>query len=60
MEKCFADNSETGKCDALTVKKCEGCSFYKTEAQLTEERQTTIDSLKFLGRYTFYHDKYGV
>lgn len=58
MEKCFADNSETGKCDALTVKKCEGCAFYKTGQQVAEERQRSAERLKKLGIYEDCKTKY--
>lgn len=45
---CFA--SRKGKCSVLNVSKCEGlkCGFYKTEAQITEERGKTFKRIKSL------------
>lgn len=60
MERCFADNITSGKCDALTVKDCEGCAFYKTEAQVTRERQQAAERLKKLGIYDDYKSKYSI
>lgn len=58
MERCFADNITSGKCDALTVKDCEGCAFYKTEAQVMEERRKSEERLKKLGIYEDCKTKY--
>jgi hypothetical protein len=58
MGKCFADNLETGKCDALKVKECDGCSFYKTEQQITKERCKADERLKKLGIYEDCKTKY--
>jgi hypothetical protein len=42
MDDCFAYRRNS--CTALKVKKCEGCSFYKTKEQFKQ------DQLKALGR----------
>lgn len=46
MDNCIFEKGN--ECNALREKKCEGCSFYKTEAELIEGRrkaQERIDSL---------------
>jgi hypothetical protein len=50
MDDCFAYRRNS--CTALKVKKCEGCSFYKTKEQFKQ------DQLKALKRiYTLDIDK---
>lgn len=44
MEKCAFDVEEE-KCSALTCKKCDGCSFYKTKTQVEEGRRISEERL---------------
>ena len=46
-EKCAFEESEF-KCSALNVKKCAGCTFYKTEEQLYIGRKKAERRLKKL------------
>lgn len=56
MRKCFADDGKD--CIALKVKECDGCSFYKTEQQVAEERHKADERLKKLGIYEDCKTKY--
>ena len=47
FEKCVFDEGEW-KCSALTKKRCVGCSFYKTEEQLSAGREKAEERLKEL------------
>ena len=40
-DKCFADNGK--ECSALKFKQCRNCAFYKTLAQVEEERDRYMD-----------------
>lgn len=47
--KCFADNGTS--CDALREKNCEGCKFYKSEANhlITAMKDTLRDIERYRG-----------
>lgn len=51
-KECFA--YQRGRCKALTVTKCQGpeCSFFKTKAQLEEERQKVFQHIQSLDEST--------
>ena len=40
---CFENGNE---CDCLYIKKCEGCSFFKTKEQLEQGRERSLAILK--------------
>ena len=46
MDKCVFDNGR--KCEALRKKKCEGCTFYKTEDKLNEGRWKSFERIDSL------------
>ncbi|MBC8580166.1 hypothetical protein [Zhenhengia yiwuensis] len=58
MKNCFA--IKRGKCTALKYKVCEGCSFYKTKAQLKKEQEKTRRRIAQLDNHTqaYITDKY--
>lgn len=45
-KQCAMDNG--GQCRGLVEKRCDGCKFYKTQAQLDEERRNTLARLRSL------------
>jgi hypothetical protein len=47
MRDCFAHRR--GSCTALKVKKCEGCSFYKTKEQFELDQQRSMKRILSLG-----------
>lgn len=46
MSRCFADNGKS--CTALKMKKCEGCSFFKTTEQKRKDDERTRKRLASL------------
>ena len=48
MNDCFAFKPRS--CTALTVKKCEGCSFYKTRNQFQEGHREAMVRIQSLDR----------
>lgn len=54
-QACFA--YKNGKCKALNIKKCvgEGCSFFKTAAQLAEEQRKVLERIRSLDQETKEH-----
>ena len=52
---CFAYND--GKCKALKVNKCtrEGCSFFKTAAQIATDQQKVFERIRSLDQKTKEH-----
>ena len=60
--KCAFDHGHS--CAALNIKKCKGCSFFKTETELEEGRRRSQERLKTLSAieqkriYDSYHCKY--
>ena len=51
-ETCFANRR--GRCTILNVNGCKDtkCSFYKTEAQLKEDRLKALKRIRSLDQYT--------
>jgi hypothetical protein len=50
MQDCFAYRRKG--CSALKVKKCDGCSFYKTKEQYLRDQKKALDRI-----YTLDEDK---
>jgi hypothetical protein len=50
MNICFADYGNG--CKALTVKKCKGCSFFKTREEVREGRIKAIQRILSLDKET--------
>ena len=48
MSKCYFDVAEN-RCTALTVKKCEGCTFRKTEKEYNAGIERSKEILKSKG-----------
>jgi hypothetical protein len=43
MQDCFAYRRKG--CSALKIKKCDGCSFYKTKEQYLRDQKKALDRL---------------
>lgn len=55
---CFAHSS--GRCLALSNVKCKyACPFYKTQEQISLEREKSKARLLSIGKYDKYKKKYG-
>jgi hypothetical protein len=50
MQDCFAYRRKG--CSALKIKKCDGCSFYKTKEQYLRDQKKALDRI-----YTLDEDK---
>jgi hypothetical protein len=50
VQDCFAYRRNS--CSALKVKKCDGCSFYKTKEQYLRDQKKALDRI-----YTLDEDK---
>jgi hypothetical protein len=46
MQNCFA--YKQNGCTALKIKKCEGCSFYKTKEQYKLDQQKVVERILLL------------
>lgn len=57
---CFAYNSRSGMCTALTVCACEGCKFYKTASEAKASRQEAFEALKKKDTFLYFKDKYNI
>lgn len=44
--KCFADLGQGKGCIALTAKRCDNCSFFKTKEQVEMEEKRTKERLR--------------
>ena len=57
-EECFA--FKHGECKVLTATHCEGCSFYKSKAQMKADSAKAMESIRNmpLGMQLHIADKY--
>lgn len=55
MKDCFANKGFT--CNALKIKKCDNCSFYKTKEQLKVETDRSMKRILSLDKTTQNHIK---
>ena len=54
MNDCYFDRGK--RCEVLTVKKCEGCTFRKTEQEYTAGIERTNEILKSKGLKAYLSD----